>query len=186
MPVLELQTACHPEDLFDVERPAALDADRQWWVVYTRSRQEKSLARELCARDVPFYLPLIPQTVVYPRSRVTMHLPLFGGYVFFFGSAEERVQCLKTNRVSRMIPVPDGRRLVRDLRQIRQAIASGAPLSVEDRLIPGQLVRVGHGPFAGFDGTIVKRQGATLLFIAVDFIQKGITLEIDSCLVRPL
>jgi transcriptional antiterminator RfaH len=163
-----------------------LQAERRWWGVYTRSRQEKSLARDLLAQRIPFFLPLVPQTLVYRRSRVISHLPLFSGYVFLCGTEEERVSCLKTNRVSRLIEVSDQAQLVRDLRQLQRAIASGAPLSVESRLMPGQRVRVCHGPLVDLEGVIVRRQRPTRLIVSVDLLRQGVSLEIDDCLVRPI
>ena len=35
----------------------------QWMVVYTKPRQEKSLARDLLRRSIPFYLPLVKRTL---------------------------------------------------------------------------------------------------------------------------
>ena len=76
-----------------------------WWVIYTRSQQEKATARALWERKIPFYLPLVPRNGVYHRHRVTAFNPLFTGYVFLFGSEEERVAALATNRVLRILDV---------------------------------------------------------------------------------
>jgi transcriptional antiterminator RfaH len=93
---------------------------------------------------------------------------------------------MKTNRVSRLLPVGDPDRLLFDLRQLRQLIASGAPLTVESRLEPGDQVRVRHGPLAGLEGTVLTRRGKTRLLIAVDFLKQGASVEIDDFLLEPL
>lgn len=186
MPVLELEHTCYPDGLFTQLPTVSAEVERRWWGVYTRSRQEKAVAREMFVHGVPFYLPLIPHTIVYRRSRVISHIPMFGGYLFLFASDEERVQCLQTNRVSRLIPVHDPDRLVRDLNQVRIAIESGAPLSVESRLAPGQQVKVCSGPLTGLEGTIISRQRPTRLLIAVNFLRRGVSMEVDDCMVRPL
>ena len=43
-------------DAFTADQP-----ESHWWAVYTKARQEKSLARQLVGLGVPFYLPLIPR-----------------------------------------------------------------------------------------------------------------------------
>lgn len=184
MPVLELELSCYPPELLTGEMDNSLQ--RRWWGVYTKSRQEKALARELLARRVPFYLPLVAQTLVYKRSRVTSHVPMFSGYVFLHGTDEERAACLKTNRVSRLIEVHDEARLLCDLQQVHRVAAEGVGVRVEDRLVPGQRVRVCHGPFAGMEGEIISRHRPTRLQVAIDFIRRGISMEIDDCMVRPL
>ena len=69
MPVLTKETSVFPETLFDsFESPSA---DNQWMVLYTKPRQEKSVARDLLRREVPFYLPLVKKTLQYGRRRIT-------------------------------------------------------------------------------------------------------------------
>ena len=111
---------------------------------------------------------------------------MFPGYVFLFGSPEERVGALRTNRISRILPVPTQEELVRDLRQLAKLIAIGAPLTLEERLSPGQMVRIRKGPMAGFEGTIVQRRGSDRLLIAVKFLQQGVSVEINDFMVDPI
>ena len=119
--------------------------DRRWWAVYTKSRQEKALARHLIGHQVPFYLPLIPKDNIIRSRRVRSHVPLFSGYIFLFGSEEERVTTLTTNRISRILPVADQDQLRRDLANVHGLIDRNAPLAVEQRLTPGDPVRIKSG-----------------------------------------
>jgi len=58
MPILPREPDLLPEELFDgFYRPES--GERLWWVMHTRPRQDKSLARELWRRRIPFYLPQI-------------------------------------------------------------------------------------------------------------------------------
>jgi transcriptional antiterminator RfaH len=159
---------------------------RQWWAIYTRSRQEKALARELATRRIPFYLPLVDKTTAYGRRTVTSSVPVFTNYVFLFGSEDERVASLTTNRISTILAVPDGDGLRRDLMQLRALIASGAPLTVESRWTPGQRVRIKRGSLMGLEGTILKRQGQIRLLVSVDFLQQGASVAIEEHLLEPV
>jgi transcriptional antiterminator RfaH len=188
MPILEQEVCVYPEDLLS-EFPATYDdkaLDRRWWAVYTKSRQEKALARHLIGHQVPFYLPLIPKDNIIRNRRVRSHVPLFSGYIFLFGSEEERVTTLTTNRISRILPVHDEDRLRRDLANVRALIDSNAPLSAERRLTPGHPVRIKTGSLQGLEGVVVKRHGKTRLLVAVTYLQQGVSIEIDDCALEPM
>jgi transcription antitermination factor NusG len=173
-----------PEGLLD--DPAASPGDRRWWVLYTKARQEKSLARDLFALQVPFYLPKVKKTQITRGRRTNSFVPLFAGYVFLWGSEQERVRSLMTNRISRVIAVNDPERLLFDLRQLAQLIAVDAPLTIESQLEAGDRVRVRQGPLMGLEGTVLTRRGITRLLVAVDFLQQGASVEIDDYLLEPL
>ena len=184
MPILKEEPSLFPATLLDVAPDDA--ADRRWLALYTKARQEKSLARELLRFRIPFYLPLVKKTSVSRGRKRASLVPLFGGYVFLYGSEEERLRTLATNRISRVLAVEDPDQLVFDLRQLRQLIVAGAPLTVESRLGPGQRVRVRQGAFAGLEGTVLKRRGEMRLLVSINFLQQGASVEIDDFLLDPL
>lgn len=190
MPILAEQPFVFPDDLLQrsicTEELRRMDSERYWWVVYTKSRQEKALARDLFTSQIPFYLPQVARDHLIRRRRVRTLDPVFPGYVFLYGTPEERVDSLKTNRISRILSVPNQDELLQDLRQLAELIAIGAPLTVEQRLCAGRRARICHGPLAGFEGTIIQRRGADRLLITVNFLQQGVSLEIRDFCVEPI
>ena len=151
MPILASETNVFPGNLLDdftIE-----PCDRRWWAVYTRSRMEKSLARQLLALEIPFYLPLIPRTTTIAGRRVKSLLPLFTGYLFMYGTDAERVQALATNRIAHLWSATSVDELTRDLQNVRALIESGVPLTTEGRLQPGQRVRVKTGLLMGLESS---------------------------------
>jgi transcriptional antiterminator RfaH len=184
MPILREEPSLYPETLLDelVREPSP----RRWWVLYTRARQEKAIARELLGHQIPFYLPLVKKISIRGGRKLTSHIPLFSGYVFLFGSDQDRICSLTTNRVSRVLTTSDPDRLVHDLRQLRRLIESDAPLTVERRLLPGSHVRVRQGALMGLEGTVLTRRGATRLLVSVDFLQQGASVEIDDFFLEPV
>lgn len=184
MPILAEEPSLYPDDL--LELASAEPSGGRWWVLYTKARQEKAISRELLAHRIAFYLPLIRKTSVVRGRNLCSHVPLFSGYVFLYGSEEARTRSLMTNRVSRVLDVDDPDRLLHDLRQLRQLIASDAPLTVESRLVAGNRVRVRHGTFAGLEGTVLRRRGRTRLLVSVNFLQQGASVEVDDFLLERL
>jgi transcriptional antiterminator RfaH len=160
--------------------------DRRWWVIYTKSRQEKALGRELYKYEIPFYLPQIKQTSIVKGRRRTSFAPLFAGYVFMLADESERVRGLTTNRISRILPVEDGEQLISDLQQIKRLIQSNAPLTIERRLSPGQKVRIKQGSLMGMEGIVLVRRGETRLLVCVNFLQQGASIEVHDYLLERL
>jgi transcription antitermination factor NusG len=177
VPILSEEPCLFPKTLLEAPDSAA---GRRWWVLYTKARQEKALARELWKFQVPFYLPLVKRTR-HARGRTrTSLIPLFSGYLFLFASEPERVRSLTTNRVSRVLVVDDAQQLLFDLRQLKRLIDSNALLTVEQRLIPGDRVRVKQGVLLGLEGTVLVRRGQTRLLIRVNFLQQGASVEVHD------
>ncbi|MGA2059069.1 MAG: transcription termination/antitermination NusG family protein [Thermoguttaceae bacterium] len=184
MPILKEEPNLFPETLLQDCVQETLD--RNWWVIYTKARQEKSLARELLAFRIPFYLPLIKKTAVVKGRKRISFVPLFSGYIFIFSTEAERIKSMTTNRISRILTVNDPQQLVYDLEQLRRLIASNAPLSVEQKLAPGNRVRVKQGALMGLEGTVLMRRGVTRLLVRVNFLQQGASVEVDDYLLERL
>jgi transcriptional antiterminator RfaH len=182
VPLLPLEPFVFPGDLFQREPPAG---GEPWWVLHTRPRAEKVLARRLLQRQTPFFLPLCKRQW---RNRGRAHcsyVPLFPGYVFqqserptFTGTAEGHC-------VARILQVEDQGQLQADLRRVYCLIASDAAMTPESRLQPGTEVEITSGPLAGLDGRILRRGKQLRFFVEVRFLQQGVSVEIDSWMIEP-
>src|SRR5947209_9381129 len=155
MPLLSLEPFIHPEQLLD--QPAGVPGDDRWWVLHARPRAEKTLSRRLLDRDVPFFLPLYERHWRNRGRQFRSYLPLFPGYVFLHGDERLRTTALETNLVAQVLPVEDQRRLHADLLRVYRLISTGAPVTPEDRLGPGDPVEIIAGPFAGLEGKVLRR-----------------------------
>lgn len=185
MPILKREDDIHPANLLADDRFLA-DSGRSWWCVYTLSRREKEFMRRLITLDIPHYGPMIPKRFRSPNGRLrTSFIPLFPNYVFMFASDMDRYQAMTTKCVSRCNAVEDSQRLISDLRQIRCVIEAGVALTPEARLEPGNWVRVRSGPFAGYEGTVIRREGKTRLLLSIRFLEQGVSMELDEGLLEP-
>lgn len=184
MPVLPAEAQTFPLSLFDQARDTF--SGRIWWTLHTRPRQEKSLARQLVAERIPFYLPLISKR---PRDRnhtLPSHLPLFASYVFLLAEPSERLAALATRRIVRAIPVNDQDGLWRDLTQINRLICSGLPITPEDKMGPGTLVEIRSGPLVGLKGKILTKASRRRFVVEVDFIHRGASILLDDFTLAPV
>jgi transcriptional antiterminator RfaH len=184
MPLLPPEPFVFPEDLL-ARAGGSQTAEGRWWALYTRPRAEKSLARRFLDRGVSFFLPLARRQWRTRGRLFTAQLPLFPGYVFLHGDGQARQQALQTNLVVHCLPVADQEQLQTDLDRIHRLILSDAPLTPEDRFAPGDWVEITAGPFAGIGGKILRRGKQTKLLVEVRFLQRGVSVEIESWMLQP-
>jgi transcriptional antiterminator RfaH len=182
MPLLPLEPFLHPEDLLSRTPGNGLG----WWVLHTKPRTEKSLARHLHARGLGFFLPLFQRRFRSGGKARTSFLPLFPGYLFLHGDGQARLLALETNLVVNVLPVPDQPQLQKDLARVHQLIISEAALAPEDKLQPGTPVEVVDGPLRGLKGTVLRRGKKLKFFVEVSLLQRGVSAEVESWMIQPI
>src|SRR5262249_26666886 len=184
MPLLPLEPFMFPANVLE-EPQSIAEADGQWWVLHTRPRAEKTLARRLLDGRLPFFLPLYQRKWQNHGRAFRSWLPLFPGYVFLHGCSQVRLKALQTNLLAQVLPVFDQEQLQADLLRVHALIVSGLPLLPEERLEPGAPVEIVRGALAGLEGKVL-RQGKNLkFFVEVKLLQRGVSVEIDAAMIRP-
>jgi transcriptional antiterminator RfaH len=177
MPILERETSLWPERL--LECPEEM-SDSEWHVIHARPRTEKSLARRLHQRELPFYLPLHEQRRVYQRRRVSSFCPLFPGYLFVLSAEDRLTDWWYDREVVNVLKVSDQARIWNELASLRRVLEAGVPVTREERLQPGMRARIKTGPLQGLEGKVLARRNGLKFAIEVAFLQRGASVEIDS------
>lgn len=186
MPILGKEDDIYPSNLLDNDAILTSE-DRNWWCIYTLSRREKDLMRKLASWEIAHYGPMIPKRYRSPNGRLrTSYIPLFPNYLFIWGTDEDRYQAMTTNCISKCSLINEREQLVSDLRQIFNVVDAGMALTPESRLEPGNRVRVRSGPFAGYEGAVIRREGKTRLLLSIQFLEQGVSMEMDEGLLEPL
>jgi transcription antitermination factor NusG len=159
-------------------------ATGRWFVIRTRSRQEKALSLDLAARGIDHFLPLSRVVRYHGRRKAVVMEPLFPGYLFMRGEIDQAYTAERTGRVAQVLAAPDQGRLREELRNIRLAQLRGAELTVCDRIECGVLVEVASGPLRGIRGTVEAAVRDDRLVLNVELITRAAQLEIDRTLLR--
>lgn len=160
--------------------------DGQWWVVHTKSRNEKALAHDLMAKNVSYFLPMTWKVRQHTHRTIKSLLPLFTGYLFFCGNENDRVELLKTNRVANLLEVKDQERFMKELVRFEQALRAGAPLSPHKYIQKGQWCRVIAGPLLGLEGIVVQTRGDTRLVLQINMLGQAASVEIALDMIEPI
>jgi transcriptional antiterminator RfaH len=185
MPLLPPEPSLYPEDLFQQEQRST-DDEHRWWVLHTRPRSEKSLARAAHEDRTTFFLPLYTHRWRKNGRLFKSTLPLFPGYFFVHTNGPGWLRLRETGWVANVLPVADQARLDRDLARLHSVVAAGVPLAPEQHLQKGTRVRVTTGPLSGVEGTVVRQQGKMRLLIEVHFMQQGASMEVEPWMVTPV
>lgn len=156
-----------------------------WLVLRTRSRHEKAVESCLQQKAINSFLP--KHRVVGRRNdrKFVLEVPLFPGYVF----VQPRVDQFEKIRYipgscglvfigNKPAPMPE-----RELEAVRILVRSGAQLSPDPRLIPGQRVQVTAGPFMGIQGELIRLKSQERLVINAHLLTSSVSVEVDSNMV---
>ena len=181
MPLLPAEPCHFPDNLFAEEDP---DSDGKWWVLHTKPRAEKAVARSLHSHGVPFFLPVYEKSWRAKGRLQTSHLPLFPSYVFLRADGEGRTRALETNQIATCIPVIDQRTLRGELDGVYRVMTSGCPIGPESLLVPGTVATITHGPLAGLEGKVLRRGSRLTLVLEVQMLRQGVAVEIENWMVE--
>jgi hypothetical protein len=185
MPLLVQEPVVYPEELLAGPHAPA-DGGARWWVLHTRPRAEKCVARAAHRERIPFFLPVYHRRWQNRGRKFSAYLPLFPGCVFLHGDDAARQRLLETNSVANSLPVADQGRLHEDLARVYRLMGAGMPLTPEERLQPGPRVVITDGPLQGFEGRVTRYGAQLKLYVEVEFIRRGVSAEVDRRTVRPL
>lgn len=156
----------------------------EWFVLRTRSRQEKILTHDLLHRGIDGFLPLVTCTKYYGDRKANVELPLFPGYVFLHGSMENAYAADRTHRVAQVIRVADQPRLDWELSNIHAALSASVPLDPYPYLRAGLRAQVREGPFRGLQGIIEDRTRRERLILNIDILGRAVSLELHGSLLE--
>jgi transcription antitermination factor NusG len=186
MPLLPAEPYVYPETLLTPVGPGLEDIDAHWWVLHTRPRAEKALARQLLSRSISFFLPVSQRSWLSRGRLLSSYLPLFPGYLFLYGDADARMAATETKLVANALPVVDQERLTADLAQVRSMMDADVLLTPEERLQPGSTVEIIAGPLTGLEGKVIKRGRQHHFVLEVRLLQQGVSVEIETWMFRTL
>lgn len=181
MPLLKREPDVFPSDVFDL--PVG---DAPWWVAHVRSRQEKALARYLRPLGVPFFLPQREHRTRRGGKSQISYLPLFPGYLFFRGSAAERLAALRSNLIVKVLDVLNQDLLAGELTQLHALMQSGLSLAPCEPLAAGDAVRIVEGPFKGYTGFVVRGAARPRLVVSISILRKAVAVELERAAVSLL
>jgi transcriptional antiterminator NusG len=162
-----------------------------WYAIQTKPRKEPSVQAALDRAGIEVYSPRIRKPIGAAKQKSWREFSLFPGYVFArfdFGLEYPRVRW--TPGLVRVVMSGGTPLAVSDsmLASVREMEKEGIRLLLRPvRWKPGSRVRVGQGPFTGFEGQVAATlKGGDRVRILLELFRRQVALECDTSQLRPL
>ncbi len=158
--------------------------EKQWHVVYTRSRAEKKVQFELTVKQIENFLPMQKKLRQWKDRKKWIEMPLMSGYCFVNITKKEYDLVLQTNNIvgyvrfegkAAVIPQNQMDSLKKMLKQYDFEVNV-----TNENFEPGKKVEIIEGPMIGLKGELVKAQGKNKFIIRLNQINSVVSVEIPA------
>ncbi|RYD82962.1 MAG: UpxY family transcription antiterminator [Sphingobacteriales bacterium] len=160
------------------------NSEYNWYVWYTKPRAEKKLQERLIAKGVDVFLPLRKELRQWSDRKKWVETPLFNGYIFTNISQREREKVSFTEGIITYVR-SEGRPAVIPQLQIDQIRfflneSEMIEITMVDKIMPGELVKVTKGPFAGRHGEMINYKGSYKLAVRLEQIGSVLLVHLPT------
>lgn len=156
------------------------DDRTDWLVVYTMSRAEKKIQKELTRREIECFLPLHKVIKQWSDRKKKLELPLFPNYLFVRPASKESYKVLTVPGVVKYVKANNELATIREeqIDAIRRML-HGNPEVTTDEFVTGAKLRVTRGPLQGLEGVVVEKLGRTRIAMTLEIMNRTISAEVN-------
>lgn len=163
------------------QEPPVVGGHLNWYLIYTKPRQERIAETNLLNQGYECYLPLIPVRKIRRKRLEVVEEALFPRYLFVrldnSGEGMSWSPIRSTLGVSRLVKFGDRHAIVDDgliefLRH-RQAALTAPPL-----FNPGDTVLITEGPFSGLEAIYHTQDGEQRASILIQMLNRPLNIRI--------
>jgi transcription antitermination factor NusG len=152
-----------------------------WYALYVRLRREQLVATILQNKGYHVFLPTFPSTRRWSDRVKQIQRPLFPGYVFCHMSLDDRrAPIVTTPGVVGFVGNGGGPAAIprSEIEAVQKICDSNLPLKQWPEVTPGCIVRIGYGPLAGIEGTLVTINKQLQLVVSIVLLQRAVSVRI--------
>jgi len=161
-------------------------SEQHWYCFHVRPRREKKVVEFGLQQGARVYLPLRKSVKKYNGWQRELMVPYFSGYVFGCVSEWECYKLICTGHIANVLKVYNQEELLRDLKEVEKALQVSRELQTFPYIKKGRRVRIKRGAFRGIEGIVSERHGNFRVILTINFIRKGVSIEVDSEDVEPV
>lgn len=161
---------------------------KQWYVFYTKSRQEKKVRDLLLRRGYEAYLPLQKVMRQWSDRKKKVEVPLFNSYIFVYDTEDKVPFIVQTPGIAWAIRHNDKPAILQanEMETIQRFLTSGLLLESQpyESLQTGDPVTVADGPLKGMLGHIMKTAEGEKFTVALESIGQALLVRIDPAILK--
>ncbi len=163
---------------------------RQWHAIYVKSRTEKKVTRDLDARNIEAYIPLIKTMRQWSDRKKLVELPLLSGYVFVRTDLQQNDKVAQTPGVVGFIKSEGKIAVIRDaeINQLKQLVDLGYHLEanpVEREYKKGDKVKITSGVLKGIEGYVIESKENRQIEVILENIGQSIKVRLPKEIMLP-
>ena len=161
---------------------------KKWMAVYTRSRHEKTVEKELQKKGFEVYLPMLKERRKWSDRKKWIEFPLFRSYVFVRTKLRNVLFVVQTSGIVKVIKFGGEISIVQNqsIEAIRLMIEGGYKPEPLDYFLKGDPVEVSDGPLKGMVGEVLRLDKDDRLVVRVDAIHHSISIQINRGFLKPI
>ncbi len=164
---------------------------KEWFVFYTKSRQEKKVNELLLKNGFEPFLPTQKVMRQWSDRKKKVEVPLFNSYIFVNIEEYRLVEVLKIPGVSWSIKHNGKPASLRqnEYELINRYLQTGLLIEAnvfQSTLEAGDKVKVIDGALKGMAGTLTKRNSQNLFSIFIDSLNYSLTVQLESAVLEKI
>jgi transcription antitermination factor NusG len=149
-----------------------------WFVIYTKSRNEKKVAELLQKNGVEVFCPLVKLKKIWSDRSKIVETPLFNSYVFVNLSEKDRNVVFNVPGVIRYVFWLKKPAIARDseIERLKTILHETMDSFTIENYQIGDTVKISEGVFKGLDG-VIEKQSNNKLHVILENVGIKITLQ---------
>jgi transcriptional antiterminator RfaH len=155
-----------------------------WYLIYTRSQQERKVSDRLLERNIQTYLPLTIQRRKWKDRVKTLHCPLFPSYLFvylknvheYYEGASDKGSCYFVKNGNQPTRISENQ-----ISNIQIVEKNGQNVEVTSQMFQaGQQLIIKQGPFAGLPCEVIHHKGRNRILVRVEILHQSLIADLQS------
>ncbi len=159
------------------------EKDYQWYALYTKSRAEKKVLKQLTDMGFEAYLPLRKELRQWSDRKKWIETPIISSYVFVKIKSQDYRRVFEVKGVvayvshkGKAVPIPSD-----EIEAMRRTVDNKMNFSVETgSMKKGQIVTVTSGPLKGISGEVLEVRGEKKLHLKISHIGYSLIVNLDN------
>lgn len=141
-----------------------------WYVLYTKSKQEKKVAEGLNMLDIEAYCPLVTTIKLWSDRKKKVEVPLINSYVFVHIDETQRDAVFKVSGIVRYLFWLGKPAVVRDIEieTLKDSLDGVVSFFEVSAIQKDSILTISEGPFKGFEGIVKKISNNHIQIVLVD------------------